>query len=147
MIKPKGCIPGLLLAIIVWGCEKDKQPSITDNEEPIDGNDPVVIGIVVSRSSYDFGNASINAQHTANLRITNPSTSNADLVGTATAVGTYFYIVGGNLNFRVPAGSGLDVTMAYRPTVRGVHTGTITITHNVPGVVSPIIVPLRGTGL
>ena len=101
-------------------------------------NPPVTVCYI--RNPYPFSES-------LPLRITNPSTSNADLVGTATAVGTYFYIVGGNLNFRVPAGSGLDVTMAYRPTVRGVHTGTITITHNVPGVVSPIIVPLRGTGL
>lgn len=99
-------------------------------------------GVKVNVSRYDFGNVAVGSQ-SAPRALTVTSTGTAPLEINSIRISGDF--TGSSQCPRVLApGASCQLTGVFKPTARGVRTGTATLTTNAPS--SPTVIELRGNG-
>ena len=103
-----------------------------------------VAGIQLGSSSITFGNDAVGSNTTQVLTITNTGAV-ALTISQLTETGSAFSLSGFSLPLNVNAGQQTALTVAFKPTVVGVVSGSISLVSNAP--TSPTTVGLTGTGI
>jgi plastocyanin len=104
------------------------------------------VHISVNPASLSFGNVTVGQSPSQNVTILNQAISIGPLIGSVGALTGPFSIVSGGDPFNLPPGQSQIVTVSFSPTVAGVSSDTLIITHNATEQVSPTSIPLSGTG-
>jgi len=103
---------------------------------------------VPAPSTINFGTqASGTSSSAQTVTLYANNTANLTGVSVALAGGTQFSIVSNGCGSTVTAGTNCAITVKFSPTGLGPQTDTLKITDNTPGVTSPQLVPLAGTGI
>jgi photosystem II stability/assembly factor-like uncharacterized protein len=102
--------------------------------------------ITISSSPLAFGNVTVGSLVTQNIIVTNNGTANLNISAISTS-GTGFSCTDGNTNYPITLIPTQTCTLAvkYSPSSSGIHTGSITLTHNAIGSLTTI--HLSGTGV
>jgi hypothetical protein len=124
--------------VLLFGCKKEESNPFVP---PIAGTK---IDVGVSTREISLGIVGVSKSSTASTTIMNPASSNIDLVGSISVLGEFFTLTSGGPSYRLSPGSSLSIGIAYRPTVVGNHSGSVSIIHNVPTKSSPITIPISG---
>lgn len=114
---------------------------------PITGVGGPFINMSISPVPVSFGNVVVGESVTQTLTITNLSSSAGILEGNIGSLSAPFSVKSGGGTLRLTPGASLSVELAFSPTVAGVSSQALTITHNATNLVNPVDVALTGTGL
>jgi hypothetical protein len=96
-------------------------------------------------ASLDFGTAEIGQSSTQSVTITNPQNSTQTVSGNIAIGGTGFSIISGFGLFSLSPGQSKTVSVQFLPLTTGSSNGSLSISHNATGTLSPIVVTLSGS--
>ena len=133
---------------MILGCQKKEESNPVQQSNKTPPETKTVIEIEVPRTYIDFGNTHITPSgKTGGIGITNSNASNAELTGTVTVTGEYFFLDAGGPSFRIAPNSTASISVRFTPKKVGYAAGTLSIEHNSPSKNSPISVALSGFGV
>jgi hypothetical protein len=132
-------IPLLFCSLFFFSCSKSSSNPQTPSAK---------VDIDFGTDTFNFGTLSIsNAPYNSSSNstfISNPSSSNTDLIGNISVLGDYFSLTSGGPSYRLSPGQSLTIVITFRPLAAGSYTGSVSIQHNVPSKSSPIVITLFG---
>jgi Ca2+-binding RTX toxin-like protein len=115
----------------------------TPSTVALSGSGVAPAGAVLSLpATVDFGQVRLNQTRTQNVRATNTGTAPL-VIGVLETTGP-FTATRGNCPTSLAAGRNCNLSVTFRPTVAGAHTGTLTVNSNATN--SPTIATLTGSG-
>ena len=102
--------------------------------------------ILVTTTTYDFGNVKVKRSKTISFKVTNSGTVNLLMSASLTRTdASMFKITSGSGNKIIKPGKSLSIRVAFKPTSTGAKTSTLEITSNDP-ITPTVDIPLSGTG-
>ncbi|MCZ7612709.1 MAG: choice-of-anchor D domain-containing protein [Ignavibacteriaceae bacterium] len=104
----------------------------------------VAAGFSISPASLSFGNVVLGSSSTLQTTISNPGTSDLVISGISSSA-TQFTFSPNVFPVTITAGGSQVFDVIFTPTVTGLLSGTLTITHNAAG--SPTVYSVQGTGV
>jgi len=107
---------------------------------------PKSVSITVSPLTLIFGAVNVGEPIIQSISITNPGTSNENLIGTLEIAGNGFIISSGAGAFSIEPGATHSVSIRFQPEAEQNYNGQLSIIHNATNETTPIVVQLSGTG-
>jgi hypothetical protein len=106
-----------------------------------------VTNLSITPANLNFGNVNVGQSANQVITITNQVTSNVRLTGNVGTLVAPFSVQSGGGAFSLTPGQSITVTVRFSPTVAGVASGSLTISHNATNQSSPITISLSGIGI